>query len=497
MERVVASVRHVEGLVERQILDRDARILRQAKESTVGASSVKTAIPDSGQPSMVKTVLEYLENQRASLLPRDNAEPQYEDVVGSSVIDEPNNNAVPIAGPCGDIDSDKTTTRQCSHCGGPWFCSVRCEEIATYSHRFSCNRRPITTADLLEKDCCWDSLPEDPQVREDCGFQRCRNRSEETKLFGLYVGIIKYNNISSEELHRWRTEAILVDKIIKVFARIPEGSRGGYYPWFLRNRHILEGEQEVINDEDDVDKYIQERYAEARAYLDPADQTKAVEDLTPFAKQYCFFFFSMLLDCKYPPPKNGAPRPLWLLLGNKPARDHFRSLRMEHLTPSDFPTCSFTDFWKAWEVGSLMEPFSRYGTSQGAANYRTTLDWRFPALREFLSYPGKSPRPSVWRLKHFLAGEDANVLTITPEIAAAAMEYGFHPQLDTRTRLDLRDFYTRVFRRGLLPREIDEAKRKRNMREMADRWSGGNVSGEVKQVLRDVSDIVARRSRAA
>lgn len=133
-----------------------------------------------------------------------------------------------------------------------------------------------------------------------------------------------------------------------------------------------------------------------------------------------------------------------------------------------------------------MELFSRYGTSQGADSYRTKLDRRFPALREFLSYPGKSPRPSVWRLKHFLAIEDANVLTIAPEIAAAAMEYGFYPQLATRTRLDLRYFYTRVFRRGLLPREIDEAKRKRNMHEMADRWSGGDVSERVKQVLRNV-----------
>lgn len=428
------------------------------------------------------------------------------------MIDEPNNNAVPIAGPCGDSDCDKTTTRRCSHCGGPWFCSVRCEEIATYSHRFSCNRRPITTADLLEEDCYRDLLPEDPQVREDYGFQRCRNRSEETNLFGLYVGIIKYHDISSEELHRWRTEGILVDKIVEVFSKIPEGSRGGYYPWFLRNRHILEGEQEVIHDEDDVDKYIQERYAEARAYLDLSDQTKAVEDLNPFAKQYCFFFFSILLDCKHPPPQmahldlwydfgfvvcSGVHGESalsncyqWLLLANKPARDHFRSLRMEHLTPPDFPTCSFTDFWKAWEAGSLMELFSRYGTSQGADSYRTELDRQFPALREFLSYPGKSPRPSVWRLKHFLAIEDANVLTIAPEIAAAAMEYGFYPQLDTRTRLDLRDFYTRVFRRGLLPREIDEAKRKRKMHEMADRWSGGDVSERVKQVLRDVPDIV-------
>jgi hypothetical protein len=435
-------------------------------------------------------------------------EPQYEEAAGSSVIDEPNNNAAPIPGPCGDIDCDKLTTRRCSHCSGPWFCSARCEENATYSHKFSCNRRPITTADLLENDCYRDLLPEDPKVREDYGFQRCRNSSEEINLFGLYVGVIKYHNISSEELHRWRTEEILVDKIVEVFSTIPEGSRGGYYPWFLRNRHILEGAQEVTRDEDDVSKYIQERYAEARAYLDLADQTKAVEDLTPFAKQYCFLFFSLLLDSKHPPPQM-AHLDLWydfgfvvcsdvhgergisncyqrLLLGNKPARDHFRSLRMERLCPPDFPTCSFTDFWKAWEAGSLIELFSRYGINCG-----------FSQLREFLSYPGKSPRPSVWRLKHFLAIEDANVLTIAPEIAAAAMEYGFYPQLDTRTRLDLRDFYTRVFRHELLPREIDEARKKRKMHEIVDRWSGGDVSERVKQVLRDVpyTASFARRTR--
>lgn len=67
LQRVVASVRAVEGLVERQILGRDARFLRQAKESTIGASSIKTAIPGSGQPSMHSTLRSYLETQRATL----------------------------------------------------------------------------------------------------------------------------------------------------------------------------------------------------------------------------------------------------------------------------------------------------------------------------------------------------------------------------------------------------------------------------------------------
>ena len=81
-------------------------------------------------------------------------------------------------------------------------------------------------------------------------------------------------------------------------------------------------------------------------------------------------------------------------------------------------------------------------------------------------------------------------MTIAPEIAAGAMEYGFYPQLDTRTRLDLRDFYIRVFQRGLLPTEIDEAKRKGNLHEMADRWNGSDVNERVKQVLKDVTWVV-------
>jgi len=75
IQRVVISVQVVEGLVKRQILGKDARILRQAKESTVGTSSIMTVIPGSEQPSMINTVLRYLENQRASLLfPSKNAQ---------------------------------------------------------------------------------------------------------------------------------------------------------------------------------------------------------------------------------------------------------------------------------------------------------------------------------------------------------------------------------------------------------------------------------------
>jgi hypothetical protein len=74
IQRVVGSVRDLESLIKQQILNRDVRILMQAKESTVGASSIKTAIPGTGQHSMVKTVLDYLENQRASLIfPSENA----------------------------------------------------------------------------------------------------------------------------------------------------------------------------------------------------------------------------------------------------------------------------------------------------------------------------------------------------------------------------------------------------------------------------------------
>jgi hypothetical protein len=307
---------------------------------------------------------------------------------------------------------------------------------------------------------------------------------------------------------------------VETFSKIPEASRGGCYPWFLHNKHILEGQGEVVQDQHDVDKYSRERMEEARVYLEPADQSKALQDLRPFAKQYCFMFFSFLLDAMRPNPKVVDPD-YWYDFGFAVCHNEYDEMRFcdyymgllksdqlarSQLKPMHLPElhiCSFAEFWKAWEAGSLMDLFNRYGTAWGEGSYATRLDEEFPRARDFLSYPGKADRPSVWKLKHFLAIDSANVLTTDPEIAAAAMEYGFLPQLDTRTMLELHAFYTSLFKR-MLPKEIDQAAKEKHLLGMAERRSGGDISEGVKKVLRSVpypseaiQQLIARGRRAS
>lgn len=63
--KVVTSVRELEAVIEREILNKATEFVPPAKESTIGPSSIHTAVPVYDQPSLSRRVLEYLQNQRA------------------------------------------------------------------------------------------------------------------------------------------------------------------------------------------------------------------------------------------------------------------------------------------------------------------------------------------------------------------------------------------------------------------------------------------------
>ncbi|KAK4454850.1 hypothetical protein QBC34DRAFT_103175 [Podospora aff. communis PSN243] len=520
MSKIADTVRGLEALLTKELLNSNTDAMPLAKESTIGSSSIHTILPTFERPGLADTVLSYLDNQRLNTLfpATDNGgETEHEDTIEAlSADNEAATSTDANSGPCGNFDCEKRTMRRCSRCHGRWYCSLSCEEANLYSHKFVCSRGAITTAEILQRDCYDDKLPEDPQVREDFGFIRCKNKKEESHLGGLYQGLFKALDVTAAEIHSWRMEGVLTEMIIEKFSTIPEKSRGGYYPWFLRNQQVLDESRKVVRDEDDPDLLVQQMLAKARPYLSPSDQNTRVEDLVPWAKQNCFIFLAILLDSSHPPPT--MPNlDLWydfgfavcvnshnesslanfymqLLLGNKLIRDYFSSLGSTHYMPSDFPTCSFEQFWKAWEAGTLMSLFDTYGSHGARASYGESLDFQFPDLREFLSYPGghesdmKFPRPSVWRLRQFLATEGANVLTAAPMISRAAIEYGFNPELDTRTRLDLHAFWTKIFQRDVRTAAVDRALRRGILDEVADRWYGEPVNERVRAVLRAVSE---------
>ncbi|GFP52361.1 hypothetical protein TASIC1_0001051300 [Trichoderma asperellum] len=90
-------------------------------------------------------------------------------------------------------------------------------------------------------------------------------------------------------------------------------------------------------------------------------------------------------------------------------------------------------------------------------------------LEEFLSFPlaQRELRPSVWRLKHFLALDPNTPLGNFPKVEAAAQEYGFTSQLNAGTRLALRQFYEQLFRK-VNPLMVHEAKNRGELCEYAE-----------------------------
>lgn len=80
----------------------------------------------------------------------------------------------------------------------------------------------------------------------------------------------------------------------------------------------------------------------------------------------------------------------------------------------------------------------------------------------------EAPRPSVWKLRHFLAIKDISVESAVPELAQAAQDYGFSKALDTRTTIELKEFYMQLFEKAE-PMEIHSGRMKGVLLQFAER----------------------------
>lgn len=366
-----------------------------------------------------------------------------------------------------------------------------------FHHLTKCSARSITTADILCDDIIRDRFPQDLETLEHFGFTRCRGRKDQSHLLGLYRGLIVYLGIRAIQLNEWREKDILVSKIIEAFSKWPESDRGAYFPWFLRNQDILNNStppRQLVDEHNALRRAINA----ARHYLDPKDRHKDVKQLKPPSKAHCFVFFAMVLD-------NSHPNPYWaesdswydfgfvvsrneyeekqlgsyynqLVGGNKSMRDHYKSLGIRPKDYTHVPTCSFNEFWLAYEYGELANLFRRYSLGSILSDDL--------GLEEFLSFPlnQRELRPSVWKLKHFLAIDPNQPLGNFPEVEAAAQEYGFTSQLNARTRLALRQCYEQLFGK-VNPLRVHEAKYSGQLCEYAESVLD-DIDDDVRDVLR-------------
>ncbi|OJJ02479.1 hypothetical protein ASPVEDRAFT_29058 [Aspergillus versicolor CBS 583.65] len=485
------------------------------QESSIGGSSHATIRPHFDNPYTMSLVSQHLQAQRTSLGPEETVGSEDQDDTYEPMQDHsaaPMPTSIPAPGEC--QGCERETYRRCKHCDRGWFCSQRCQERMSLSHLAKCSARPITTADLLFDDAVKDQFPKDEQTREDFGFSRCSHHREESHLLGLYRGflLLRDPKIDPVKLHEWQRKGLLVRKIIEKFSTIPESSRGSYFSWFLRNQHILDPASS--SQPDSQVNPLQRALHAANPYLEPEDRGKDLLQLEPAEKRYAFVLYTLALDGGSPNP-NWAELDLWydfgfvvctdehyegslgalyskLLGGNKFFRDYDESLGVKRSRAADSSTCPFDEFWRAWQNGKAAELFDKYGMG-GDLDRNTWFGlWGnsgFSHLREFLSYPVSKHglRPSVWRLKHLLALDDNTPLVNFPQIEAAAQEYGFTPQLDARTKLELRRFYKQLLAAGD-PLEVHRAKEHGELLRYAQS-TVKDIDNSVRDVLRKMDSM--------
>ncbi|KAI1635726.1 hypothetical protein F4809DRAFT_429173 [Biscogniauxia mediterranea] len=511
VESIHSGVKKLEDNIKEILLDRQGRPIVHAKESTIGGSSIATAIPSTDDQDLASLIASRLSIERQHAASGQSFErsvsPEYsadsdEEFLPSQIAESPRTPAT--QGEC--HACEEMTERHCSLCGRDWFCNLSCQSKMGIYHLFQCNARPLTTADYLYKSCLSDEFPDDPEVLEDFGFTRCKS-TERTFLLGVYIGLFLHLQVSSEKVDLWRREDTLLENIKREFAAIPERSRGRYFPWLLRNTHVLRRDTPVLQRGDPGVGELQQMIDDARPYLESDDRNKDFDKLEPMSKQYCFLFFAITIGNTHPPPTE-VTQDMWynfgfpacvissfghldpqgiqhsesrlgsfynsFFCGNKIHRDRAVALDMPYYGPPDRPTCSFREFWTCWNLSILPLLFDKYG-------YGKDADQSWPYLRKYLSTPPQE-RPLVWRLCQYLAIWDVNAVDTIPVIRAAAEAYGIHSSLNAKDRLMMYEFYRRLLP-AVNPLQLDEACQKGTLLKFTTQHLDNKLDPGIKSVL--------------
>ncbi|KAG8910502.1 hypothetical protein FRC02_007177, partial [Tulasnella sp. 418] len=115
--------------------------------------------------------------------------------------------------------------------------SSQCQEVSQSAEQDRPVRRSVEDLARAAKD---DLFPGTVGVYFDYGFINTQTSTEAINLFGTYQGLIENLGCCLEDLHQACIENRLAEFVRKEYNKIPPGvNRGGYYPWFEKNTHIV------------------------------------------------------------------------------------------------------------------------------------------------------------------------------------------------------------------------------------------------------------------
>ncbi|KAF9007804.1 hypothetical protein BDZ89DRAFT_1079239 [Hymenopellis radicata] len=326
------------------------------------------------------------------------------------------------------FECEEPGTMRCSGCKSVWYCSKRCQTRAWDHHIFECTV-PIHTGHFLKKACRDDLIPTDHQTRVDYGFERAGKF--ENYLLGLYQGLwIIEPSLEAREVHRWRKNGILVQKIKETFTRNTKYTMGQYFPWFLQNQWILDGSP--IPAEHSAERFADEMDARAWAFLG-RDEKKEFPHW-PETRRLCFLHYALLLSHQRPGPET----PGWIQFGYCVAKNSYSEMAVGRLYAALIHRCKFDEFCAAYESSSLFRLIEKCGLApphDGLLRHLSTVLSTSPHMNY-----------SVWDLKCSILGTDV------PPVRSVVADYGF---MNCRTQDD-REALADVYRAAFGHKDMDE-----------------------------------------
>ncbi|CAE6480215.1 unnamed protein product [Rhizoctonia solani] len=336
---------------------------------------------------------------------------------------------------CDHCEAERSDLSACSGCRRAWYCGSGCQKADWKFQRLRClPPSKLTSADRLAIAAIADFLPNenDVQVFRDYGIARAQVPRSENYLLGLFQGMIRYGEVDPREIHRQRLAGTLIDFIKQHYEKIPIQARGGYYPWFLKNQHLLEPPEFVdmssiaLNDDSIQQTWI---FIGGPA-SDNLAHIKSRVQVWPKEKRAAFRFVQFLLHAGF---QLSPDLPEWIHFGFCGCKSRDEEANLWNSYIKLIKAVSFEKFHAAYNSSSLPALFS--------ANELTIKN---PFILDIL---GGTPRvnKSVWDLKQFALGDYQKL------IPSVTVDYGFmncgDPQSQETESVihSLKQVYKRVF----------------------------------------------------